>query len=818
MSVVEKLNQKIKAGSFYSKKTISDTVPLVDFDDTGIFEIEKGYFSKSFILQDTNYHISREADQLKILLTWCKLLNSIEQSVNFQFTINVKNTDREKFEEMIMLDDRGDNLDVYRRTHNDIMLGKMNEGNNTLIREKYITLGIHAENMADAAARFNSLYSSLRTGIDGIKGADLTPVSTVDRLRILHDIYNMGEESDFRESMFINHQETEVYSVSNIFNQGADIREIIAPKSFRADKMKLTINEKKVKVLYLDPNLPTLLSDTLLSDICSINDNMVLTMNVSSMTRDNAEKIVRHRMNDISAEVIEAQKKASKSGYSPELISPALMNEQKEADELLSDIRERDQKLFKMNLMIAIFADTDQKMNDFMQSLKSISSKHNIKLVVLDTLQEEGFNTALPLGKNFVPNVFRTLTTESLAIFTPFWAQELAQPGGLYYGLNAVSNNIILFDRFSGDNYNGFIFGTPGSGKSFAAKIEMCEVLLGQDDADVIVIDPESEYASLASMLGGEIIDVRAGSKYHINPLDIDVAYAADDCDPVIAKAEFVQSIMEIIAGNGYPLNPSISSMIDRAAKDIYKNWSEAANAGASPEELDPLIPTLFDLWTRLQEIGDSEGMPELIEVAKALELYVTGTLNVFSYPTNVQTNSRFIVYDIKELGSKITPLGMLIMLDSIWNRICRNRKLERPTYIYIDEIYLLFKNQLAAQFLKETWKRARKYLGAPCGITQNVTDLLDSDIAKTMISNSSYVLMLNQFSEDMAQLASLLDLSETQCGFATNVSSGKGLLYVKPSQGSGDKKGVPGGAIPFINRYPHNNPLFKAMTTKIRE
>lgn len=808
-----------KIPSLYSKKTISDTVPFLDFDNNGVFEITPGFFSKSFFLQDTNYHISREEDQRAILIEWCRILNTIEPAISFQFTINVKNTDKEAFEEMITIEERGDKLDEYRNTHNEIMLSKMEEGSNTLSREKYITLGVEASDIVEANAKLTRLYNTLRDGIKSIKGAGIAPVGTTERLKIIHDIYNMGEESDFRETMFINHRETGVYSTDNIFSQGSDIREIVAPKSFKVDKTKLTINEKKVKVFYLGQALPTMLSDTLLDDICGLDANMLLTMNVSIMSQEEALKIVKHRINDISSEVIEAQKRASRSGYSPELISPTLALEQREADELLSDMQTRDQKLFKMNMILTIYAASDEEMNEYIQALKPIAAKHSVKFILLDKLQEEGYNASLPYGKNFLPDIFRTLTTESLAIFTPFWSQELVQPGGIYYGQNAVSNNIILFDRFSGDNYNGFIFGTPGSGKSFSAKMEMMEILLRQDDADVIVIDPESEYSPMASMLGGEVIDVRAGSKYHINPLDIDVAYAADDgVDPVIAKVEFIQSIIEIISGNGFPISPSIASMVDRAARNVYAEWSEAASNGATTDELEEYVPTLYDLWVELARIAEEESMTELFDVVKALELYVSGTLNVFSHKTNVQTNSRFIVYDIKDLGSKILPLGMLIMLDSIWNRICRNRKLERPTYIYIDEIYLLFKNQMAAQFLHDTWKRSRKYLGAPCGITQNVSDLLDSDIAKTMISNSSYVLMLNQFSADMQQLAVLLDLSETQCSFATNVSSGNGLLYVKPSQGSSKKRGLPGGVFPLRNAFPRNNSLYTAMSTKIRE
>jgi len=803
---------------FNKKTSIADTIPIIDFDDTGIFEVRKGFFSKSYRLKDINYRISKEEDQADVILKWCKILNSIDPAVSFQFTTNVRNTDEEAFTEMITLEDQGDYLDPLRRQYNRIVLDKMHEGNNTLVRDKYITFGLEAENIAEASTRFTRLMKVFMQSISQIKGADITPIGTPERLKIIHDIFNMGDEADFREQTSINHRQTDIYSVSNIYAQGAEIKEIVAPNFFKANSRHLVINEKKVKVYYLSPNLPTLLSDTLLSDICAINANIILTLNVRAIANDKGLKIARHRVNDISADVIEAQKKASKSGYSGELISPRLKLEAEEANELFDDLQKRDQRLFETNLIMTIFGDDDAQIDDIWSSVVAVCSKRGVQFLLMDGMIEEGFASCLPLGCNFVPKIRRTLTTESLAIMTPFSSQELVQKNGLYYGLNSVSNNMILYDRFSGDNYNGFIFGTPGSGKSFAAKMEMINILIGKGDADVIVIDPESEYSPLASMLGGQIIDVKAGSKYHINPFDIDIAYATEEGDPVVAKVEFIQSMMEIIAGNGSSLSPSVSAMIDRAARNVYKDWSAAASQGASPEELDELVPTLLDYWNEISDIAEEEAMPELMEVSKALELYVTGTLNVFSFSTNVQTNSRFIVYDIKELGAKILPLGMLIMLDSIWNRICRNRKLQKPTFVYIDEIYLLFKNTMAATFLQSTWKRARKYLGAPCGITQNVGDLLQSDIARTMISNSSYITMLNQASLDLQVLAQLLNLSDTQCEFVTNASSGNGLIYISASQGKKGAKGLTGGAIPFYNNFPHDNDLYRAMSTKLKE
>jgi len=459
-----------------------------------------------------------------------------------------------------------------------------------------------------------------------------------------------------------------------------------------------------------------------------------------------------------------------------------------EAEELLDDLQNKNQRMFKATILIFTSADSDEELDENVYQILSTARKNNCKIGYLDYLQEEGLNSTLLLGYNFV-EIQRTLTTASTAIFIPFTTQELFQKGGMYYGLNALSRNLIFFDRKTLKNANGFILGTPGSGKSFTAKREMVNVLLNTDD-EVMIIDPESEYTSLVKGFGGEVINVSSSSNVNINPLDITMNYA-DDEDPLSLKAEFMLSLCELLIGGRNGLTASEKTIIDRTVKLTY------AHHFSSPKRYP--VPTLVDFYEVLKKQPEIEAE----NIALSLELYVKGSLGVFAKPTNIDINNRLVCYDIKDLGKQLRTMGMLIVLDQIWNRITQNRAIGKRTWIYMDEIYLLFQNEYSANFLFELYKRARKWGAIPTGITQNVEDLLISDLARRMLSNSDFIIMMNQATTDRLELAQLLNISNQQLGYVTNANAGQGLLF------SGDS------IIPFIDKFPINTRLYQMMTTK---
>ena len=481
------------------------------------------------------------------------------------------------------------------------------------------------------------------------------------------------------------------------------------------------------------------------------------------------------------------------------MINPTLKDAAEEADALFKDLTSKNQKLFYQTLVIVHFADTKEQLDSDTKSIQAIGRKMLIDIKKLSWQQENGLNTALPLCNNKL-HIKRSLTTESAAVFMPFENQELNdRDGGMYYGNNAVSRNLIMLNRRNSKNGNGFIFGTPGSGKSMSAKQEMLTVLLSSGD-DVIVIDPEGEYYPMADMLGGEVIRIAPGTNVHINPFDLELDALGED-EPMSLKSDFIISLCESIVGDKYGLNSSQVSLIDRCVKKVYEPYLNSFDSETGKYDKG-LLPTLRDFWLLLKKQSGYDAA----QLADGLELYVTGSQNIFAYHTNVEYSKRFVIYDIKDIGNTMKGLGLLVVLDNIWNRIVSGREAGKNVWFFIDEIYLLFKNESSAEFLKNLYKRARKYGGIPTGITQNVTDLLDNPIARTMISNCEFIMMLNQAPLDRAHLGELLNISPTQLGYVTNSPPGHGLIY--------DGTHI----VPFVNTLSKETREYEAMTTRLSE
>lgn len=743
------------------------------FED-GICEVGLGYYTKTIKFSDINYQIARRDEKENIFSKYCQFLNYFDANIPFQITINNRIMNKDNFKEQMFLEDKDDDLNKYRDEYNIMLDEKSREGHNSIIREKYITFGTIATDYEASKPILSRISLDLLNNFKSLT-CNTEEISGTKRLEIMHSMLN---------------KDTDKFNFEYDYLVRSDLKtkDFIVPDSLNfQNKSTFEFGEKVGRVMYLK-DIPPELSDKLLSELSDIPINMTINLHINSVEQDKAFDLVKQKISFMEQQKIDEQKKAQKSGYDADMIPYELKYSLAEAEELLDDLQNKNQRMFKANVLIFTSADSYEELDESVYKILSTARKNNCKIGYLDYLQEEGLNSTLILGYNFV-EIQRTLTTASTAIFIPFTTQELFQKGGMYYGLNALSRNLIFFDRKTLKNSNGFILGTPGSGKSFTAKREIVNVLLNTDD-EVMIIDPESEYVSLVNGFGGEVIDVSSGSDVNINPLDITMNYA-DDEDPLSLKAEFMLSLCELLIGGRNGITSSEKTIIDRAVKLTY------APHFSNPKKYP--IPTLVDFYEVLKTQPEIEGE----NIALSLELYVKGSLGVFSKPTNIDINNRLVCYDIKNLGKQLRTMGMLIVLDQIWNRITENRAMGKRTWIYIDEIYLLFQNEYSSNFLFELYKRARKWGAIPTGITQNVEDLLISDLARRMLSNSDFIIMMNQATSDRLELAHLLNISNQQLGYVTNSNEGQGLLF------SGDS------IIPFIDKFPKNTKLYKMMTTK---
>lgn len=758
-------------------KTTQQSIPYSMAFEDGILLHGRNRYSKSFQFKDINYQVAKQEDQEEVFAKYCEFLNFFDNSVDLQITITNKNFNKDDFEDKLIIKGKNDELETFRTEYNTMLKKKIVGGKNEIKKDKFITVSIEGNSIDEARNTFQRIESETHNVFKRM-GSSITGLDLNQRLELLHDIYRVGQEGHFR------------YDPTEHKRKGLITKDLVAPDSFTFKRDHMIVGDKYARAIYIK-DLPTFLNDKLLSEISDFSFNLILTMNIKSVDSVKALRIVKKQITGMEANKIEYQKRSLKNGYLEAFIPHELKHSLDEAKELLDDLINKNQKMFLTNILIVHFADSLDALNKDGKEIMNIASKFLCQIGTLHYQQEDALNSVIPYGLNLI-KASRTLTTESTAIFMPFTNQELFQEDGMYYGLNAVSRNLIMFNRLSLKNPNGFILGTPGSGKSFAAKREMVNVLLNTDD-DVIIIDPEREYTRLVSNFKGEVIHISAGSKNFINPLDMTMDYADDD-DPLLLKSDFILSLCEVIVGGRYGLSPREKSIIDRCLKLTYHNYLQTFNQ----ED----VPTLYDFYEQLKAQDDDEAN----QLAIALELYVKGNLSVFSNKTNININNRFVCFDIKDLGKQLKTMGMLIVLDQVWNRITLNRSKGKRTWIYMDEIYLLFANEYSANFLFELYKRARKWGGVPTGITQNVEDLLKSELARRMLSNSDFLMMLNQAPSDRNELADLLNISDTQLSYVTNSDSGQGLLFV-------------GNAIvPFKDEFPRNTKLYKMMTTKVEE
>lgn len=769
---MKNIKNKIKVKKSATSQT---TIPISSIHEDGIIETKKGEYSKTLQFIDINYHIAREDDQIDIFSKYCEFLNFFNSTVKLQITIYNKSINKDEFENKIVLKHKNDGLDVYRNEYNDILKNQVSKGRNDIEKEKYITISIKANDITEARNNFIRIENEI-IGLLRRMGSYGKVLSINKRLEILHDVYRSDNIGNFE------------YNPKMLKQRFLNIKDAIAPDSFEFKRESINIGNSYARVLFIR-SLPSFLNDSFLTELTDFGFNMMFSMNINPIEPEFALKMIQKQITGMEDNKIEYQRRSVKNGYLDAFIPYELKNNLKEAEELLEDVMNKNQRLFLSNFVILLMDDNKNLLDEHTEIIKSTARKYLCQIGTLNYQQEEGLNSVLPLGINNL-YVDRCLTTEATAVFMPFTSQELLQPNGMYYGLNAISKSLIMFDRKTLKNQNGWILGTPGSGKSFGAKCEITNVFLNTDD-DILIIDPEREYSNLVRNFGGEIINISSNSTNYINPMDMSANY---DEEPLSFKSDFIISLCEVILGGKNGLSAKEKSIIDRCVRYTYQEYMQNFD--------EKSIPTLVDFYNVIKKQKE----PEAEGLSVALELYATGNLSVFAHKTNININNRLVCFDIKDLGKQLKTMGMLIVLDQVWNRITENRKKGKHTWIYMDEIYLLFTNEYSANFLFELFKRSRKWGGVVTGITQNVEDLLQSELARRMLSNSDFILMLNQAPMDRVELEKMLNISAAQLIYITNADSGRGLLF------SGNS------IIPFINEFPKNTKLYKMMTTKVDE
>jgi len=756
-------------------RSVQDLIPVRTVYPDGIFEVAQGKYSRSYRFDDINYAVASGPDKESMFLKYSEILNSLDSGAVSKITVNNRRMDRREIARDILLPSRNDRLDEYRKEYNRILLEKA-LSTTSMVQDKYLTISVFKNSIEDARTYFARVGAELQMHFSKL-GSRLTELDAEERLKILFDFYRIGEESSFS------------FDMEDYAKKGHSFKDYISPDSIEVSDDFFMMGEKYGRVMFLK-DYAAYLKDDIVTKLTDISRNLMLSIDIIPIPTDEAVREVENRMLGVETNAANWQRRQNANNNFTAMLPYDMELQRKETKEFLEDLTTRDQKMMFALVTVVHMADTKKQLDEDTEAIKTAARERMCQLATLKWQQMDGLNTALPIGVRKI-DVARTLTTESLAVLMPFRVQEISHKHGIYYGQNAISKNMIVADRQQLMNGNSFIVGVSGSGKSFAGKNEIVNLMLA-DDCDVILLDPEREYSSLVRAMGGEVIHISATSPNHINAMDLNKEYG-DGANPVILKSEFVLSLCEQLIGS-QNLGAKQKSIIDRCTAGIYRQYQSRGYEG--------IPPTLQDFHRELLSQNESEAK----EIALAIELFTDGSLNTFAKHTNVDTNNRLICYDILDLGKQLMPIGMLVVLDSILNRITRNRAQGRKTFVFIDEIYLLFQHEYSANFLFTLWKRVRKY-GAYCtGITQNVEDLLQSHTARTMLANSEFLIMLNQAPTDRMELAKLINISSEQMDFIRDVNPGCGLIKVGSA------------LVPFENKFPRNTKLYRLMSTKPNE
>lgn len=782
-------------------KTVQQTIHYEECYENGVIQIEPGVFSKTFRFDDISFKTRSDEDQEEIYESYLKFLNSIVAGEDLYFTVVNSQGDKKTGVEAVVPEAKGDAFDEYREEMAAMIREKFESSRNNIVTKKYITVVVKSTEIDKAMRRLRELSGEIESNFKKVTKDVISELTLAERLEVLNTIMNGAEPNYWFE-----HDINGGVSVdfARMAKQNLTTKDLIAPEVLKFAGNDFQIGENRFgQIMYLD-KIANWMNTNFLADLCEVNFESTITMHIESIPQQVSLKLIHNQSVNITAEVMEKQKSMMKNGYSPEMISADLKNAKDQIDDLQDDLMNRDQKLFYMSLVLAHFAEDRDHLKENSKTIRSIGSKYMSEIKPLMMQQERGLRTVLPFGKDET-YVKKLLTTESLGIFIPFDEANTMDKGGFYYGVNSVNKSIIVYNRMRGQNYNGLVLGASGSGKSFSAKREMCSAIM-QTNADVYIIDPDGEYTPIAEAFGGTVVKIAPGNNVYINPFDLDVDTSHDsDSNPIAMKMDFICGMLETMIGSNAKLTPTQKSIVDRCIRQIYAPYLEHLNNmpvdanGRKPTIDRNYCPTMQSLFDALL----SQPQPEAQSLALIMESYTTGTFDTFAHRTNVNLDSRLVVYDIKNIGTNLRELGLKVCMNDVWNKMMENRRFNKWTWFYIDEFHLLMSNGSTSEFLKSVWKRARKWQGVPTGITQNVEDLLASPDARAIINNSSFVYMLNQSMMDRAMLKEILNLSDNDLEFVTNVEPGHGLIKTGKQ------------AIPFEDKFPTNTKLYKVMTTK---
>ena len=856
--MIKTLSQALRMDKerFKVPKSVQQAIPIQRIWPDGIFQ-QGTKFSKTYRFTDINYYIASKDNKTEMFLDYSELLNSLDSGISAKITINNRRINKEEFEKSILLPMKEDGLDHYREEYNEMLLSKITGTNNSIYQERYLTVSVHKRSIDDARTYFARIGTDIVTHLAKLSST-AEGLDAESRLQIFRDFFKGDVPQAFP------------FDLKQFAKKGTSFKDWMCPDSMEFERDHFKIGDRYGRVLYMQ-DYASYVKDDMISELCDFSRNLMLSIDILPVPTDEAVREIQNRLLGVETNVTNWQRRQNANNNFSAIVPYDMELQRKETKEMLDDLTTRDQRMMFGILTMVHLADSKKQLDSDTELLLSIARKHLCQMATLKWQQVDGLNTVLPYGLRKI-NALRTLTTESTAVLIPFHTQEILQPGGIYYGQNAVSKNLLVADRKKLMNGNSFRLGVSGSGKSFSAKEEIVHLALSTDD-DILILDPESEFTKLVEALGGQVVKVSATSDNHLNAMDMDAAYG-NEKNPLIEKSEFILSVFEQLvgAGNlsakeeivhlalstdddilildpeseftklvealggqvvkvsatsdnhlnamdmdaayGNEKNPLIEksefilsvfeqlvgagnlsakekSILDRCAADVYRDYIRSGYTGE--------VPTLKDMYRQLMLQPEEEARG----LALSSELFINGSLNTFAQPTNVNKKNRIMDYDIRELGEQLMPLGMLVTLDSIFNRVIQNWKEGKTTWIFADEFYLLFRYEYSANFFYRLYKRIRKYNGFVTGLTQNVEELLKSDTARLMLANSEFLILLNQASTDREELAALLNISENQLSYITNVSVGSGLIRCS------------GNIVPFENTFPKNTDLYKLMTTK---
>lgn len=753
---------------FRIPRSVQQVIPIQAIWADGVFQVGRNKFTRTYKFMDINYAVASREDQEAMFLEYSELLNSFDSGATTKITINNRRLNRQDFEKAILIPMREDGLDVYREEYNEMLLEKAT-GSNRMVQEKYVTVSVYKKTVEEARNYFTRVGTDLMSHFARL-GSKCVELDATERLRALHDFYRTGEETAF------------FFDLTQAMKKGHSFKDFICPDSFEFERDYFKMGDRYGRVLFLR-DYASYIKDDMIAELTELNRNLMLSIDIIPVPTDEAVREVENRLLGVETNITNWQRRQNANNNFSAVVPYDMEQQRKESKEFLDDLTTRDQRMMFGILTIVHTADTKKELDADTETLLTIARQHLCQMSTLKFQQMDGLNTVLPIGQRKI-NAVRTLTTESLAVLMPFRVQEIMDEGGIYCGENAISHNLIMCNKAKLLNPNSFLLGVPGSGKSFSAKMLIVFLALATGD-DILICDPEQEYASLIEAMGGEVIRIAAGSKDHINAMDMVEGYG-DGGNPVIDKSEFVLSLFEQLDKKG--VSAKEKSIIDRCTAAVYDDYQQGGN-----------MPTLCMLRDKILEQPEREAQ----DLALELELFTSGSLDAFAHESNVDVKNRMVVYDILDLGKQLKTMGLLVITDAMLNRVTENWKLGKRTHIFLDEFHVVFENEYSGAFFNSAWRRFRKRNAYPNAITQNVDYLLDSVLARTMLSNSEYIVMLNQAAPDREKLAQLLNISNEQMGYITNADAGCGLIKYGSS------------LVPFVNQFPKNTKLYQLMTTK---